>query len=257
MSNNPIIHGINLGFKPDARLTVTEWSDKYRVLTSESSAEAGLWRTDRTPYLKEIMDELSPTSPTQQVKVIKGTQLGFSSIADNIAMCYLDFYPCPILYILPTETLAKGTSKRRITPSLRAIPHLAKKITGGKSKDDIGETFSKAVAGGNLSFGWSQSTASFRSFSARVVILDDCDGFGSFGEGDVMELGKARADAFANKKIYINSTPTISGQSNIETEFEDSDQREYDVPCTECNTLFPLHWDFMHYTTNKKGALEG
>ena len=254
---NSLVIGCMAGFKPDPRYTVSEWSDKYRILTSEASAEAGRWRTDRTPYLKEIMDEMSPTSPTQQVKVIKGTQLGFSSIADNIAMCYLDFYPCPILYILPTETLAKGTSKRRITPSLRAIPHLAKKVVGGKSKDDVGETFTKAVAGGNLSLGWSNSTASFRSFSARVVILDDCDGFGTFGEGDVMELGKARADAFANKKIYINSTPTIAMQSNIEVEFEDSDQREYEMPCPECGEFMGFKWDYMHFETDAKGALKG
>lgn len=254
---NPIVKGVNAGFKPDPRLTVSEWSDKYRILTSEASAEAGRWRTDRTPYLKEIMDEMSPTSPTQQVKVIKGTQLGFSSIADNIAMCYLDFYPCPILYILPTETLAKGTSKRRLTPSIRAIPHLAKKIIGGKSKNDIGETYSKAVAGGNIALGWSNSTASFRSFSARVVMLDDVDGFGTFGEGDVMELGKARADAFANKKIYINSTPTISGLSNIEPEFEDSDQREYEMPCPECGELMGFKWEYMTFEKDKRGYLKG
>jgi len=254
---NPLLQGVTNGFKPDPRLTITEWSDTYRILTSESSAEAGKWRTERTPYLREIMDELSPTSATQQVKVIKGTQLGFSSLADNMVMCYLDLYPCPILYILPTETLAKGTSKRRITPSLRAIPHLAKKITGGKSKDDIGETFTKAVAGGNLSFGWSNSTASFRSFSARVVALDDCDGFGSFAEGDVLALGKARADAFANKKIYINSTPTVAGQSNIETEFEDSDQREYDMPCPECDVLMSFKWEYMKYDVDEMGMLKG
>lgn len=256
-TTNSLLIGVAKGFKPDPRLTVSEWSDTYRVLTSESSAEAGRWRTDRTPYLREIMDEMSPTSSTQQVKVIKGTQLGFSSIADNIVMCYLDLYPCPILYILPTETLAKGTSKRRITPSIRAIPHLAKKIIGGKSKDDIGEIYSKAVAGGNLSFGWSNSTSSFRSFSARVVILDDCDGYGSFGEGDVLELGKARSDAFSNKKIYINSTPTISTQSNIETEFEDSDQREYEMPCPDCQELMVFKWDYMHYEVDKKGRLKG
>ena len=254
---NPLTIGVCDGFKPNARLTVSEWADEYRILTSESSAESGKWRTSRTPYLREIMDEMSPTSKTQQVKVIKGTQLGFSSIADNIAMCYLDYYPCPILYILPTETLAKGTSKRRITPSLKAIPRLAKKIIGGKSKDDVGETYSKAVAGGNLTFGWSQSTASFRSFSARVVILDDVDGFGSFGEGDVMELGKARADAFSNKKIYINSTPTIENYSNIEDEFKDSDQREYEMPCPECKELMIFSWDYMHYVVNEKGHIEG
>ncbi len=254
---NPLLLGVNNGFMPDPRYTVTEWAEKFRVLTTESSAEAGLYRVGRTPYLQEIMDVMSPTDPTQQVKVIKGVQLGFSQAGINIALTYLDYYPCPILYILPTEGLAKTTSKRILTPSLRACSHLAKKVTGGKSKADIGEVFTKTVAGGSLQLGWSNSTASFRSFSARVVILDDCDGFGSFGEGDVMELGKARADAFANKKIYINSTPTIVGKSNIDLEFDDSDQREYDMPCPECNVLMPFKWEYMHYGTDAKGRLDG
>lgn len=245
------------GFEADPRYTVTEWAESYRVLTSEASAESGLYRVGRTPFLKEIMDELSPTSPTVQVKVIKGTQLGFSTVADNVAMCYLDLYPCPILYILPTETLAKGTSKRRLTPSIRAIPRLADKITGGKTKEDVGEMYSKAVAGGNLTLAWSQSTASFRSFSARVVLLDDVDGFGSFGEGDVLELGKARADAFSNKKIYINSTPTLKGSSNIETEFEDSDQREYFMPCPSCEEMMVFKWEYMVYEVDHRGYRKG
>lgn len=254
---NPIIIGSNNGFKPDPRYTVSEWAGEYRILTTESSAEAGKWSNERTPYLIEIMNEMSPTSPTQQVKVIKGTQLGFSSCGDNIAMAYLDFYPCPILYILPTETLAKGTSIRRITPAIRAVPQLAKKVTSGKSKTDIGQVYTKPVAGGILQLGWSNSTASFRSFSARVVILDDVDGFGEFGEGSTMLLGKARADAFSNKKIYINSTPTVAGSSNIEVEFEDSDQREYEMPCPECNELMGFKWDYMHYDTNFSGQLKG
>ena len=254
---NPILKGLQNGFKPDPRLTVTEWSEKFRMLTTESSAEAGTYRVDRTPYLKEIMDVMSPTDPTQQVKVIKGTQLGFSQAGINIALTYLDYYPCPILYILPTETLAKTTSKRIITPSIKACTHLAKKVIGGKSKSDVGEVYTKSVAGGNLQLGWSNSTASFRSFSARVVILDDCDGFGAFGEGDVMELGKARADAFSNKKIYINSTPTISGLSNIEPEFEDSDRREYFMNCPECNELMTYNWEYMQYEKDKRGYLKG
>ena len=119
---------------------------------------------------------------------------------------------------------------------------------GGKSKDEIGNIFTKNVAGGGITLGWSNSTASFRSFSARVVILDDVDGFGSFNEGNVITLGKARADAFSNKKIYINSTPTIEGNSNIEKEFEDSDQREYFMPCPECKELITFKWEHFQFT---------
>jgi len=41
---------------PPTSLTVSQWADKFRFLPTESSNEPGLWRTSRTPYLKEIMD---------------------------------------------------------------------------------------------------------------------------------------------------------------------------------------------------------
>ena len=43
-------------FRPPERLTVSEWADKYRILSEKDSAAPGLWRTDRTPYLKEPMN---------------------------------------------------------------------------------------------------------------------------------------------------------------------------------------------------------
>jgi len=241
-------------FEPDPRYTVTQYADEFRVLSSEASAEVGRYRSSRTPYAIEIMDALSPQSDVKQVKLMKGTQIGGSTIADNMVLTYLDLYPCPILYILPTETLAKGTSKRRISPAIREIKRLASKVRNGKSKNDIGEIFVKEVPGGNLTFGWSNSTASFRSFSARVVILDDIDGYGEFGEGDVIILAKKRVNAFPNSKIYINSTPTllgvqeedgeekyVKGSSLIAAEMEESDYRKYMMPCPHCGERFS--WD--------------
>ena len=50
------------GARPDPLLTVSEWADSYRTLSQRASAEPGPWRTERTPYLREIMDCLSPSS---------------------------------------------------------------------------------------------------------------------------------------------------------------------------------------------------
>lgn len=43
-------------YKPPEPMTVSQWAERYRILSKESSAEAGVWRNDRTPYLTEIMD---------------------------------------------------------------------------------------------------------------------------------------------------------------------------------------------------------
>jgi hypothetical protein len=64
------------GLKPDPLLTVSDWADRYRVLSQRASSEPGRWRTERTPYLRAIMDCLSPASPVQRVALMKGAQIG-------------------------------------------------------------------------------------------------------------------------------------------------------------------------------------
>lgn len=61
--------------KPPADLTVSEWAEKYRVLSRESSAEAGPWNNSRTPYLVEVMDSF--TDPrVEQITFVSSSQIG-------------------------------------------------------------------------------------------------------------------------------------------------------------------------------------
>ena len=63
------------GVKPRDLLTVSEWSDRHRELKSGTNAP-GPWRTDFTPYLREIMDCLSEHSAVRQVTFIKSSGVG-------------------------------------------------------------------------------------------------------------------------------------------------------------------------------------
>ena len=69
----------------------------------------------------------------------------------------------------------------------------------------------------------------------------------SRGEGDAISLA-GRVHAPSRRKIFIVSTPTISGASAIEREYEASDQRRYFVPCPHCShrqwlRFEQLRWD--------------
>ena len=64
------------GLRPDPRLTVSEWAECYRMLSTKESAEPGRWRNARTPYLREIMDCLSPAPPGARVFLLTGAQGG-------------------------------------------------------------------------------------------------------------------------------------------------------------------------------------
>ena len=244
MSKMPYISAFKQGIKPDPLMSIAQWADEKRILPSKSSAEPGRWRTSRTPYLKEIMEELSPQSPTQEVKVIKATQLGFTELANNAILCYMDLYPCPIQMIMPTEKLASKHSKAKLTPSIKAIPSVMRKVKDAKTKDDAGGSFEKEFDGGMFSLGWSNSAASFASFSARLVILDDVERFPEDveGEGSPVDLGRNRADAFPNRKIYINSTPK-NKNGVIDREYNDSDRREYYMPCPHCGEMITFEFD--------------
>jgi len=244
-----------LGLKPDPQITIDEWADTYRVLPSESSAEPGRYRTERMPYLREIARELSPQSPAQRVSVVKGTQLGFTELANNLVFTYADLYPCPMLLVLPTESLAQTHASDKLWPSIEKTPRIAKKVyprkkDGGSSKLDV------RFPGGNLRIAYSFTTSTFASISRRVVIKDDLDRWPDDvkGEGNPSALADKRADAFPNKKIYANSSPTLKATSKIYREFLDGSQAVYVMPCPHCGERFDFRrehfvyeWDEKHY----------
>jgi phage terminase large subunit GpA-like protein len=107
------------GLRPDPLLTVSEWADRYRVLSQRTSSEPGRWRTARTPYLKEIMDCLSPASPVQRVVFMKGSQTGGTEAGNNFLGYVIHQAPGPIMAVAPTVELAKRNSKQRIDPLMR------------------------------------------------------------------------------------------------------------------------------------------
>ena len=59
------------GLEPDPALTVSEWADTHRMLALRASAEPGRYRTSRTPYMRAIMDALSPGFAYQRVVFMK------------------------------------------------------------------------------------------------------------------------------------------------------------------------------------------
>src|SRR5690625_395337 len=71
------------GLRPDPDLTVSEWADRHRMLSGRASAEPGRYRTVRTPYMREIMDRLSPGDPTQRIVFMKAAQVGATEAGNN------------------------------------------------------------------------------------------------------------------------------------------------------------------------------
>lgn len=225
------------GLMPDPLLSVSEWSDRHRMLSSKASAEPGRWRTSRTPYLKAIMDCLSPTSPVERVVFMKGAQVGATETGSNWIGYVIHHAPGPMMAVWPTVEMAKRNSKQRIDPLIEESPVLSDLIAPARSRDSGNTILAKEFRGGVLVMTGANSAVGLRSMPVRYLFLDEVDGYplDVEGEGDAISLAEARTRTFARRKIFIVSTPTIAGASAVEREYEASDQRRYFVPCPHCS----------------------
>lgn len=225
------------GLTPDPLLTVSEWADRHRILSSKASAEPGRWRTSRTPYLKAIMDCLSPMSPIERVVFMKGAQVGGTECGSCWIGYIIHHAPGPMMAVWPTVEMAKRNSKQRIDPLIEESPALAELIAPARSRDAGNTILAKEFRGGVLVMAGANSAVGLRSMPVRYLFLDEVDGYplDVEGEGDAISLAEARTRTFARRKIFIVSTPTIAGASAIEREYEASDQRRYFVPCPHCS----------------------
>ena len=241
--------GFNAGLKPDPLMNISEWADKYRILSQKASAEPGKWRTSRTPYLKEIMDCLSPYSGIEKVVFMKGAQIGGTEVGNNFLGYIVHLSPGPVMLVMPTVDGAKRTSKTRIDPMFEAIPELKGVISDRRSKDASNTTLMKEFQGGVLVLTGANSAIGLRSMPVRYIFLDEIDAYKGDveGEGDPVNLAIKRTSTFNRRKIFMVSTPTIQGVSRIEYEYEQSDQRHYMVPCPYCNKRQSLKWKQIHF----------
>ena len=239
------------GLTPDPRLSVSEWADRHRVLAARASAEPGRYRIARTPYMRDILDALSPADPVRRIVFMKAAQVGATEGANNFIGFVIHQAPGPMLAVQPTVELAKRNSRQRIDPLIEESAALRGLVRPARSRDAGNTMLSKEFAGGILIMTGANSAVGVRSIPVRYILLDEVDAYPASAddEGDPVTLAEARSLTFAHRrKVLLISTPTVKGFSRIEREYEASDQRRYFVPCPHCGhrqwlAFERLRWD--------------
>lgn len=255
MQNTPfkIEQWFRASLRPDPILTVSDWADEHRMLSKKSSSEAGRWRTERTPYLREIMDSLSVMCPTRKIVFMKGAQVGGTECGNNWLGYIIDHAPGPTMFVLPRTEDAKRNSKLRIDPLIEENERLLKKVGASKSRDSENTILQKGFEGGELVLTGANSAAGLRSMPAKNLFLDEVDAYplDVEGEGDPVSLALARSRTFSRRKAFLVSTPTIDGYSKIAQEFELSDKRFFNLPCPHCKEKQVLKFDNLKWESGK------
>lgn len=232
------------GWRPDPHLTVSQWAANHRILGGRTGQGETPWLNEETPYLVEIMDALGARHPARKVVFEKGAQIGGTEAGLNWLGYIMHHAPAPTLMMRPGEQEARGFSRQRIEPLISLCPALREVVRDSRSPDGGNSLLVKEFTGGIFFLIGANSAARAKSMPIRYLLVDEVDEcHGDIGEqGDAIGLAEKRLSGphFSRRKIYLNGTPTVKGQSRIDQEYLSTDQRRYFVPCVHCG-----HFDWI------------
>lgn len=230
--------------RPDPRLRVSEWAAQHRRLPPDSP-EPGPWRNERTPYLVDIMDTMSPGSPFREGWVMKGHQLGGSASGENFVGSAICGAAGSILMVFATLEDARQWELQRFDPMRTATAELRRRVKDPRSTGSDNTKLRKRFPGGVLRLVGANRVGALKSTTIRYVKFEEPDEYVADLEeqGNPIALAKKRTSNYGTKaKIYGDGTPTIDGRSAIQREHGRGDRRVWHAPCPHCGEFQPFEW---------------
>lgn len=232
---------------------MSEWADKYRVLSVAESPLGGRWETDNTPYLRKIMDCFTDTS-TEIISFLKPSQVGATEIGINICSYTVDHDPARLLYVMPDEELAKDFSVDRLKKAFQSTPTVAEKLM----KAERGKALVTRFPGGFIRLTGAQSPAKLASWAIPRVVMDEVDKYPRWSgkEASPIKLVTERTKNFPWRKIMIMSTPTTEN-GNVYQAYVNSDVKyKFYLPCPECGEWQTLDFEHLKFPKGKDGKFD-
>ena len=137
--------------------------------------------------------------------LVCGSQMGKSETVLDVIGHRFDQRPTPALYVGPSQDFIVDEIEPRVMDLINGAASLTRKLTRGKKN----KRFRKVIGGVPLKLAWAGSATQLSGTTAGLVVVDEYDRMMEdvAGEGDPLELTKARGFTFRNRKFGVTSTP--------------------------------------------------
>lgn len=242
--------------RPPPDLSLPEWADEYRHLSSESSSTPGRWSTARVEAARGPMEAV--TDPRIHViTVMCCTQFMKTELILNTIGYFVHQDPSPIIVMQPTIKAGEAFSKDRLDAMFRTSPEL-KKLVPKKSRDSGNSTLHKQFPGGQITIVGANAPGDLAMRPVRLVLCDEVDKYpGSAGdEGDPISILAERSATFWNWKQILVCSPTLEptedgGGSRIAISYEESDKRVFCPSCPHCGERSEMLWRNVRWPENQ------
>jgi phage terminase large subunit GpA-like protein len=243
-------------------MTPSRWAETKRYLPPSSTSMPGYYRFDVAPFMREIIDCMSPESDVRHVTIMKGVQIGATTLLENTIGYYIDkVKTAPMMLVTADAELAKLRIEGFVVPMLKhsGLDHLVRSLDEQNPRK-TGRTDKKYEweGGGFLVPLGAVNANKLRSIPIQVLLRDELDGWKDVvgKDGDPVKLTADRTAAFeASRKIFDCSTPLIKGQSKIDRLYQAGDQRKYFVRCLGCGFAQVLRWRKTEETGKRSGIV--
>jgi len=227
----------------------SDWAEANRVMTTDVSPFPGKFRYDRTPYLREVVDCLSPYHPARVVAVKKGAQIGFSTgVIESGIGWIIAQNPGNILFLTGHSDLVEEAMNKKIDQMIDSCglrKMIKPQILRAKNMRTGDTSKAKEFPGGSLVAGSASNHKLLRQRSVRYGFVDDFDAAKKMTKesGSTTTMIEQRFAAYYDKmKLLYISTPELAESSNIQPVYLLGDQRLYHIKCPKCGKLISLFW---------------
>ena len=226
-----------------------DWANKYRYFSPDEGAQRGRYKTSMMPYLDWKGSPLDALDDPKVVELVcqKSAQVAWTTgvLGNYLALCIVH-NPSPMMVLFAKEGAANEWSRLKLEPMIKATPVLREKIRLNSRADGNTLTRKHFIGGGYLMLAGSNSPASVKGKTIRVMGVeepDDCN-INVKKQGDAITLAKERTKMlYPDVKLIIGGTPTVKDFSIIEKEMKISDMRVGMVTCHECDQASPLSFE--------------
>lgn len=161
-----------------------------------------------------------------------GTRLGKTTLCLSLAAYVAATNPRNMMFSSPDKAASGKVVGSRLYPILESTDGVKDQLLPAHRRSVL----QVKLAACRIFVGWSGSASSLADVGAAYGIGNEIDKWDSNAstEADPLDLFLNRFKGFPYHKIILESTPTIHGQSRVESALLKSNQHQRYVPCPHC-----------------------
>lgn len=243
-------------------LNPSDWIERNRYVQKQISEHMyGKFKFENTPYMKQIVDHLSPYDPVTHIVLMKGVRIGGTfSLVHNGVPYIISERPTNIMLISANKTLAEKTIQGvDFGIDGTNIRHLIGKGTQSQTNAKGDTMQEKFFNGGFKLFNFGgQSIANMRQESAGFIAADEVDAIKESNKkgGSLTKAMEDRARGYGEtKKIVYISSPLLEESSLIYRLYLRGNQNIYKIPCPNCGEYIELVWNERNENNTRYGVI--